>query len=74
MSDKGEWISVEDELPDDAYPVLVYIKLWEGQYDILMGYFDGGWYSMNDNMIFSGVTHWMPLPDPPEVDDDHSSS
>ena len=56
-----EWVSVEDRLPDKPMKCLVYTKRGDCcGYDIL--YYNQGFYSQYDN-----VTHWMPLPEPPEV-------
>lgn len=86
---QGEWISVEDRLPDKPghYLVCTSINYWHGGcmdkneehkyhdsgtpigYDgtmmsVLDCYYDitGNW-----NRVFNKhVTHWMPLPEPPE--------
>lgn len=56
-----EWISVKDRLPNKPMKCLVYTKRGDCcGYDIL--YYNQGFYSQYDN-----VTHWMPLPEPPEV-------
>ena len=56
-----EWVSVDDRLPDKPMKCLVYTKRGDCcGYDIL--YYNQGFYSQYDN-----VTHWMPLPEPPEV-------
>jgi hypothetical protein len=54
----GDWRSVEDELPPNGDNVLVVDELFE---PYVAYYFDGAWY---DNL--NKVTHWMPLPEPPE--------
>ena len=65
----GEWISVKDRLPEDNTNVLVYrgslISVytyighneWEDDY---------GYWSRTDD---DGITHWMPLPEPPKEED-----
>lgn len=58
------WISVKDELPETDANVLIYTELrntfvaskvdaetWEDDYGFILA---------------EGVTHWMPLPSPPE--------
>ena len=56
---KNEWISVNDRLPDNPDPVLTFSN------DI-----DGCLYRIMSPRFISGfpekVTHWMPLPEPPE--------
>ena len=63
---KREWISVKDRLPDSNYgSVLIYTKdggVAEGQYyDTIKAWLQFRW-SVED----AEVTHWMPLPEPPE--------
>ena len=52
---KDEWISVNDRLPDKAMWCLV----WDGL-DVEKEYF------YDDHFAFGDITHWMPLPEPPE--------
>ncbi len=54
-----KWISVEDELPGKGAAAICY------DYEIFIGYNYGNSYW--DDVEFSrrDVTHWMPLPDPP---------
>jgi len=64
----SEWISVEDRLPDEDEICLAYPTLTGKVYPVW--YFaKQGWRTIR----FSGEvgqepTHWMPLPEPPEVD------
>lgn len=67
-----KWISVKDELPDKNQDVLIYRgnyiedmmhvytylgnNEWEDEY---------GYWSRTDD---EGITHWMPLPEPPKED------
>lgn len=66
------WISVKDRLPERTMPphdVLVYHDLNCGMY------IDRAWYSREKNKWRNGlgmnlkVTHWMPLPEPPEKEE-----
>ena len=68
-----EWISVEDRLPEDEKPVLVYYGFMhkEGRgtglrYTGTLSYFrfdpQPHWQHESTGLI---VTHWMPLPEPP---------
>ena len=61
-----DWISVDERLPDNVHEHLVYMS-WGG-YDV--GYYDegNGWRDYN-RALLPDVTHWMPLPGPPEDDD-----
>lgn len=77
-SDKktSEWISVEERLPENEKPVLAYYGFDnDGDGDLGMmfigtlSYFcfdhDPHWQHAGCNLV---VTHWMPLPEPPEVE------
>ncbi len=62
----NRWIPVEDALPDDRKCVLV----TDGE-DIEITYFDGSDWEMRDQYgnhyeLYGAITHWMPLPEPPE--------
>jgi len=68
-----KWISVKDRLPDsDNQYVLLYSRPLNLIYE---GTLKGGSFFYGDKMGFSkdiddedcDVTHWMPLPDPPET-------
>lgn len=62
-----EWIPVTERLPeaDPDTKYLVACKTKSGRQSINMAWFDGRfWHGMGS---MAGVTHWMPLPDPPEV-------
>ena len=56
----SEWISVKERLPDEDTWVLVYSR--QGSYmNLKVDYIHGGkWFN---SML---VTHWRPLPEPPE--------
>jgi hypothetical protein len=77
-----EWISVEDRMPDVHYPkqILVVIKTANGSYVSIAGFFDDykdedidfeqkAHFEVDVDMIDlpAEVTHWMPLPKPPEA-------
>lgn len=62
----GEWISVEDRLPEDSAEVNLFTRsriVGSGYYDKYtkrwVQYHAGG-------AIYADVTHWMPLPEPPK--------
>lgn len=58
-----EWVSVEERLPEDAFTRLVFATFRTVAY-----YEDGSWWRTGGLGAerFEGVTHWMPLPPPPE--------
>lgn len=59
------WISVEDELPEEGDMVLVALKNRIMTITTTSYCVDGEWYDYG-NKIHGGVTHWMPLPNPPK--------
>lgn len=60
----GRWISVEEELPKELQTVIIY----NGDVDAACyayGYFET--IDQYETNVIDGVTHWMPLPEPPEA-------
>ena len=56
----SNWIDAKDRLPEENTPVLVWDK---DAVDI--GFIrDGRWRDFSE--VFRHVTHWMPLPEPPD--------
>lgn len=62
---KHQWISVEERLPEHEDRVLVACRTKKGAQSINLAYHSDGFWHGQGSM--SGVTHWMPLPDLPEV-------
>ena len=65
-----EWVSVDDSLPRNYTPVLAYIPslaqtMKQTVHECHIGA-DGEWHSSTAPAYWEGVTHWMPLPEPPE--------
>lgn len=76
LREQPRWISVEERLPKDEKSVLAYYGFDnDGDGDLGMmftgtlSYFcfdpDPHWQHASCNLV---VTHWMPLPEPPEVE------
>ena len=67
LTPPNEWVSVEDELPEDNTQVLMWSARWKiaeaGSY-----YNQHFWvYSeIGDEYIADNITHWMPLPPQPD--------
>lgn len=67
LREQPRWISVEERLPEEATRVLVHLDgnkppIGEPRMDTDR-VVDGLWVRWDDL-----VTHWMPLPEPPEVE------
>jgi hypothetical protein len=59
------WISVDDRLPVNENPVLVYIP---GTFSITASFYNHKfWRICGANYNHEGITHWMPLPSPPTI-------
>ena len=56
-----KWISVEDSTPDDEQTVIVYVDNGDSKY--VESYFWSSKYYLKNN-----ITHWMPLPNPPTLE------
>ena len=82
MPTVGGWISVKDRLPEKDRQYLVCLnqthlmvvsfakKLEEVDRDVFKGRDEPGWFDWDTEWCgfyeITGVTHWMPLPEPPE--------
>ena len=53
----SDWISVKERLPEPWTQVIGILP--DGGFRVTWTYYDGSWWD-------SGITHWMPLPDPPK--------
>jgi len=75
----SDWISVKDELPEFEQVVDVWV-IWRGRDLDVHGerltdveYYpemEFPWNHEEINGYFDKVSHWMPLPNPPEVSDE----
>ena len=74
---EGEWISVEERLPDNCRAVLVALEglTIGGAPAMVIGSYSGGFWMIVDadgthyltKYMRCVVTHWMPLPEPPDM-------
>lgn len=63
----NEWISVKDRLPEKRKDVLCFFQDGIMQRSIIeISWIDSFQRFMYEE-IYGEVTHWMPLPEPPEV-------
>lgn len=64
-TDKGEWVSVEDRLPENNDNVLIYANKTGEKIEIAFyNDDDKEWQGLNSFWL-PYVTHWQPLPSPP---------
>lgn len=73
----GKWISVKERLPEPNQRVLVYDptvpEFPRNDTHTVIGHYRGpGWETFGDWYVHDGrgeVTHWLPLPPPPEKEE-----
>lgn len=63
----AHWISVKDRPPEDHVAVFVFDSVCRNIYKAWMSHDLGEWFSEEYLPDFLNITHWMPLPEPPEV-------
>lgn len=68
-----EWIPVEEKVPEEKGNYLVVQDCWNGA-EVHEAFFfrrdnDYGWFDPVEEYEKYNPTHWMPLPEPPKVDD-----
>lgn len=62
------WIPVTERLPDTFHPVIVCREREKDEYVVEQGFKDvGDWWKVYGTRT-KKVTHWMPLPEPPEAE------
>jgi hypothetical protein len=66
-----KWISVEERLPDTQQEVLTYSECNGVRSACLIGAKDDikMWYLYKSDKLSISVTHWMPLPEAPKMED-----
>lgn len=64
------WIPVEEKLPEEFVSVLVYMPDEKPMPTVHEGFLarEGMWYANHFDREPMEITHWMPLPEPPEVE------
>ena len=70
LRERPEWIPVTERLPEDRSDVLV-VAYWHERWNVYMGWCapERAEWSVHDGIGDRddvAVTHWMPLPEPPE--------
>ena len=60
----NEWIRSSERVPDTDDYVLCVTQTQQGRQNIIKGYYHSGRWCCGMN---SNVTHWMPMPELPEV-------
>lgn len=67
----SEWISVKDKLPDDGQQVLAYytgVEEIDEPPKVRTTFYFGFNNGFSCVKHYGSVSHWMPIPEPPEVD------
>lgn len=61
VAQHSDWVSVDERLPEHDKPVLVWVVSKAGNAYAFKAYYENSWH-----LVFGEVTHWQPLPQPPE--------
>ena len=68
-----EWIKCSDRLPEKETMVLTYSPETNLRWGMIA--FHGAWEVAIEGMeTVSGITHWMPLPQPPKEESDNDQA
>ena len=62
----GGWISVKERMPEDYVNVLIAMTDVAGTFVAVAWRENNGWNDGEGGWPDENVTHWMPLPEPPE--------
>ncbi len=57
----SEWISIDERLPDDYEDVIA-----GNSYGVNFAWYDGESWLFPGDSVHGEVTHWQPLPEPPQ--------
>ena len=60
-----KWFKVEDRLPETIWPCIGYRRVM-GTFSLIRLASNGRWMFIHEPEYASGITHWMPLPEPPK--------
>jgi len=64
----SDWQPIETA-PKDGTDILLYRRNWHQSAPVVAGWFEDGWYAYDHDSEqvpeLGGITHWMPLPEPP---------
>lgn len=74
LTPPNEWVSVEERLPENGQIVLFHQKdgfIYCAEYFVGKELMSPEWFIDNDSWNAKVVTHWMPLPAPPEKENSH---
>lgn len=63
-----KWISVKERLPEDDEHYLVWCSD-NNSCELALYFGDGEWLTEDLENITRVVTHWMPLPEPPKMEE-----
>ncbi|MFC2544716.1 MAG: DUF551 domain-containing protein [Aggregatibacter sp.] len=66
MSEKNGWIKCSERLPDKCTAVLLYVDDYEYPHITIGMLNTDGNFGHCDDFLSDDVTHWHPLPQPPE--------
>lgn len=61
----SEWISVEERMPEDGSEVLASVDENSDDCGLHVCVYHDGTFERSEAGYVWGVTHWMPLPEPP---------
>jgi hypothetical protein len=64
LESRSPWVSVKERLPKHDNDVLMVVDGVEGKF-IYIGHYNRWWW-LDDSTTYN-VTHWQPLPEPPET-------
>lgn len=61
------WVPMTDKRPSKGEYVLIFFPNDAGIQEIYVGQWDGDTFWVTEDCWFMSVTHWMPLPEPPQM-------